>query len=119
MYFAGVAVVVLWFGQYGAFATISSQIMEPFILFLISPFFGRIISIVFGFLGIATSGFMDLSGSVSDMLGLGSLYGYQKHQKTGEIKRNNPTIDAMRKVSEKAIYGKNYKNQDDDNYKNY
>jgi hypothetical protein len=74
---------------------------------------------VFGFVGLIFSGLMRLSGSVSGLLGTGSMYGYKKHKETGEIKRDDPAADAVKRISEKAIYGKNYKNRDDDKYEKY
>ncbi len=51
IYFGGTIVVVLWFARYGVIGNISHKIMEPFILFLIAPFFGRFL----GFFGLILS----------------------------------------------------------------
>ncbi len=59
---------------------------------------------------------LGLSGSASEMLGLGSFYGYQQHKETGKRKRRDPVADGVRKISEKAMYGRNYKNPNDEKY---
>lgn len=65
------------------------------------------------------SEFLHLPGSVNEILGLGSFDGYKRHKNSGEIKRNEPILDALKNISKKAMYGKNYQNKEDDNYKDY